>query len=78
MPNEWVERLRALQKLLAVCPADVLSRCDLAFLLEEVDLYDEALFHWRAVLDFDPNNLKAREGMTRCRSRTGRPVQSQK
>ena len=77
MRNEWIKRLTALHKLLTVCPADVFSRCDLAFLLEQTGLYDEALFHWKAVLDFDPNNLKAREGMTRCRSRTGRSVQSQ-
>jgi tetratricopeptide (TPR) repeat protein len=77
MQNEWVERLRNLQRLLDVCPADVFARCDLALLLEEVDLYDEALSHWKAVLNFDPNNLKAREGITRCRSRPGRPLPSQ-
>ena len=71
MQNEWTERLTALQTLLTVCPADALTRCDLAFLLEESARYDEALSHWKAVLDFDPNNLKAREGMTRCRNRTG-------
>ena len=77
MRNEWIERLTELQRLLDVCPADVLARCDLALLLEEVDLYDEALSHWKAVLNFDPNNLKAREGVTRCRSRPERPFQSQ-
>ena len=39
-----VKRLAELQKLLTVCPADVLTRCDLALLLEELDLPDEALF----------------------------------
>jgi cytochrome c-type biogenesis protein CcmH/NrfG len=76
MPNEWIERLTELQKLLAVCPTDILARCDLALLLEQLDQHEDALFNWRAVLDFDPNNLKAREGVTRCRNRTGRPLQS--
>ena len=77
MPNEWTERLAELQKLLTICPGDVLARCDLALLLEQMDQHDEALFNWKTVLDLDPNNLKAREGVTRCRSRTGRPLQSQ-
>ena len=77
MRNEWITRLAELHKLLTVCPADVLARCDLALLLEEVDLYHEALSHWKTVLNFDPNNLKAREGVTRCRSWPGRPFQSQ-
>ena len=77
MQNKWTERLAELQKLLTVCPGDVLARCDMAILLEKLGLPDEALFNWKAVLDFDPNNLKAREGVNRCRSRTGRPVQSQ-
>lgn len=78
MQNARIERLAELQKLLNVCPGDVLARCDLAFLLEELDMPDEALFNWKAVLDFDPNNLKAREGVNRCRTQTGRPIQSQK
>jgi hypothetical protein len=49
----------------------------LAVLLEEMDLPDEALLNWKAVLDFDPNHLKAREGVNRCRSRSRRPFQSQ-
>ncbi|BCA56004.1 hypothetical protein W02_31440 [Nitrospira sp. KM1] len=77
MQNKRIERLAELQKLLNVCPGDVLARCDLALLLEELDLPDEALFNWKAILDFDPNNLKAREGVNRCRNRTGRPFQSQ-
>ena len=77
MPNRRTERLAELQKLLAVCPADVLTRCDLALLLEELELPDEALWHWKTVLDFDPNNLKAREGMNRCRTRTGPSFPSQ-
>ncbi len=77
MQNKRTERLAELQRLLNVCPGDVLARCDLALLLEELDLPDEALFNWKAILDFDPNNLKAREGVSRCRNRTGRPFQSQ-
>ena len=46
--------LAELQKLLTICPADVLARCDLALLLEQMDLHDEALCNWKAVLDFDP------------------------
>jgi hypothetical protein len=70
MQNNRTERLTELHKLLTVCPADVLTRCDLALLLEELDRRDEALSHWKAVLDFDPNNLKAREGVNRCRKPT--------
>lgn len=75
--NKRSDRLTELEKLLTVCPADVLARCDLALLLEELDRPDEALFHWKTVLDFDPNNLKAREGVNRCRRPPGRPIQSQ-
>lgn len=72
MQNERTKRLAELQKLLEVCPSDVLARCDLAVLFEELDLPGEALFNWKTVLDFDPNNLKAREGVNRCRIRTTR------
>ncbi len=75
MQNEASERLAALERLLAVCPADVLARSELATVLEQLDMHDEALFHWKTVLEFDPNSLKAREGVIRCRNRTGRPVQ---
>lgn len=77
METRRTERLAELQKLLNVCPGDVLARCDLALLLEELDLPDEALFNWKAVLDFDPNNLKAREGVSRCRNRTGRSIRQE-
>lgn len=79
MSNEpWIARLNELQKLLTVCPTDLLTRCELALLLERLDQYEEAQFNWKAVLDADPNNLKAREGITRCRTRTGQPLQSRK
>lgn len=77
MPNDtWIDRLTELQKLLTVCPTDILARCDLASLLEELGQYEQALFNWKAVVASDPNNLKAWEGMTRCRKRTGRSPQS--
>ena len=77
MPNESsIDRLTELQKLLAVCPTDILVRCDLASLLEELGQHEEALFNWKAVVASDSNNLKAWEGMTRCRKRTGRLPQS--
>ena len=71
MQNKRTERLTELQKLLTICPADVLTRCDLALLLEELNRPDEALFHWKTILDFDPNNLNAREGVNRCRKPPG-------
>jgi hypothetical protein len=73
MQNKRAERLAELQKLLNVFPGDVLARCELAVLQEELDLHDDALTNWKAVLDFDPNHLKAREGVNRCRWRSGRP-----
>lgn len=77
MSNEsWVDLLTELQKHLAVCPRDVPARCDLASLLEELGQHEEALFNWKAVVASDPNNLKAWEGMTRCRKRTGQTPQS--
>ena len=78
MPNKRIERLAELHKLLRIAPTDVTTRCALALLLEELDLPDEASCHWKRILDFDPNNLKAREGVNRCRNnRAGRPFPSQ-
>ena len=62
-----VKRLAELQKMLIVCPTDVLTLCDLALLLEDLDQPDEALLNWKRVLVLDPNNLQAREGVNRCR-----------
>jgi thioredoxin-like negative regulator of GroEL len=77
MPDKSsIDRLTELQKLLAVCPADILARCDLASVLEELGQHEEALFNWKTVVTSDPNNLKAWEGMTRCRKRTGGLPQS--
>lgn len=65
-----------MEKLLTICPRDILVRCDLASVLEELGQYEEALFNWKAVLADDSNNLKAREGMVRCRLRILHPLQS--
>lgn len=74
--EEWVARLTRLQEALTACPTDLLSRCELAAILERLEQHEEALFNWKAVLTCDPNNLKAREGVARCLQRTGRPLQS--
>jgi hypothetical protein len=74
--ESWIDRVARLEKLLIICPGDVLTRCDLASLLEELGQQEEALFNWNAVLSCDQNNLKAREGIIRCRYRIGRPLQS--
>ena len=72
-----IDRLTQLQQRLAVCPTDMLARCDLALLLEGLGQHEEALLNWGVVLAADPNNLKAREGMSRCRTCTGRSRQSE-
>lgn len=74
--EEWIARIGRLQDTLAVCPTDISARCDLATLLEKLGQPEEALFNWNAVLGCDPNSLKAREGVARCRSQSGRPLQS--
>lgn len=70
------DRVTRLQNLLKACPADLLTRFELATLLEELSRYEEALINWKAVLGCDPNNLQAREGMARCRQQIGRSLQS--
>lgn len=72
--EEWIVRLTRLHDALTVCPLDILARCELAMLLEKLDQHEEALFIWKAVLSCDPNSLKAREGVLRCRQRTGPPL----
>jgi len=68
MPQETViARLARLQELLALCPTDILTRSELAMLFEELHDWDEAVHNWKAVIEIDPNNLKAREGLIRCR-----------
>jgi cytochrome c-type biogenesis protein CcmH/NrfG len=74
--EEWITRITRLQDTLAVCPTDILARGELATLLEQLEQPEEALFHWNAILACNPNNLKAREGVARCRRRTGRFLRS--
>ena len=76
LTESWIERAARLEKLLTLCPRDILARCDLASVLEELGEYKKALFNWNAVLADDSNNLKAREGIARCRLRIGPPLQS--
>jgi hypothetical protein len=34
-------------------------------------MYEEALVHWKVVIDLDANHLIAREGLVRCHQKTG-------
>ena len=63
----WVEQVGALHVALEICPADLTARKKLAALLEELWEWDGALFNWRRILAYDPNNLEAWEGIARCR-----------
>ena len=74
--EDWISRIGRLQEALAICPTDILARSELATLLEKLEQPEEALCNWNAVLVCDPNSLNAREGVARCRQRTGRPLQS--
>jgi thioredoxin-like negative regulator of GroEL len=74
--EEWIIRISQLQETLAIGPADIAARSELAMLLEQLDRPDDALLHWNAILACNPNNLQAREGVARCRSRMLRPLQS--
>lgn len=65
--SEWIEQVRTLHRTLELCPADFTARKTLATLLEELQEWDGALFNWRRILAYDPNNLEAWEGMARCR-----------
>jgi protein involved in temperature-dependent protein secretion len=70
-PKEnWLDRLARLQELLTACPSDILSRCELAALLETMDMYEEALAQWKVVIVLDANHLNAREGLVRCHQKT--------
>jgi cytochrome c-type biogenesis protein CcmH/NrfG len=74
--EERIARIDRLQDALAVCPMDVVTRCELAMLLEKLGQPDKALFNWNTVLACDPNSLTAREGVARCRQQTAHPLQS--
>ena len=43
LSEEWIARIGRLQDALAVCPADILARCELATLLEKLEQPEEAL-----------------------------------
>ncbi len=68
--DERVARLTELEAANS-CPTDIVARQELAALLERLGQHEEALFNWKGVLAYDSNNLKAREGVARCRQRTG-------
>jgi len=72
--EEWIARIGRLQDALAVCPTDILARSEMATLFEQLGQPEEALCNWYAVMACDPNSLNAREGVARCRQRTGRPL----
>ena len=74
--EEWIARIGQFQNTLTVCPTDTSTRCELAMLLEKLGQSEEALLNWNAVLGSDPNSLKAREGVARCRQQSGLPLQS--
>jgi hypothetical protein len=66
-----MDHINRLRGVLAVCPTDLVARCQLAALLEEEGQYEDALFNWRLALSYDPNSLVAREGFARCRRCAG-------
>ncbi len=66
-PTSWMKWVTLLQTRLKECSTDSLTQCTLDLLLEEFGKPDEALCHWNAVLVCDPDSLKAREGVARCR-----------
>ncbi|MBU6481397.1 MAG: hypothetical protein KGS09_12735 [Nitrospirae bacterium] len=74
--TSWIKWGTLLQVRLTDCPMDTRTRCMLASLLEELGQPEEALCHWNAVLVCDPDSLKARAGVVRCRQRIGQPLQS--
>ncbi len=74
--EDWLVRLARLQELLTACPSDILSRCELAALLETMEMCEEALVHWKVVIDLDANSLIAREGLVRCQQKTRHQLQS--
>ena len=69
--EELIARITWLQETLAVCPANISARSELATLLELVGKPEEALLNWNEILVFNPNNLNVREGVARCQALTG-------
>ena len=62
-------RIGLLRERIRVCPRDLSTQSELASILERVGSHDVALAMWRRVLRQDSNNLKAWEGIKRCRLR---------
>lgn len=69
-------QVRRLQERLTACPTDVLARCELASVLEELGHLEKAAMNWEQVLARDTNNLKAWEGLARCRNHSALPASS--
>lgn len=69
--QDWVAQFRQLSDSRVRCPSDIVVRCTLATMFEQLHQYDVAVLHWHAVLLFDPNHRKAQEGSVRCRQRMG-------
>lgn len=77
LPNQdWIARLHQLSDSLVLCPSDIVVRCTLATMFEQLNQHDTAVLHWNAVLLFDPNHLKAREGSARCQQRMRLPLEA--
>jgi hypothetical protein len=45
--EDWVVRLTRLQELLTACPSDILSRGELAVMLETMEMYERTGSHAR-------------------------------
>lgn len=74
--QEWIAQFRQLSDSLVRCPSDIVVRCTLATMFEQLHQHDVAVLHWHAVLLFDPNHRKAQEGSARCRQRMGLPLET--
>lgn len=72
LPNQdWIAQFRQLSDSRVGCPSDIVVRCTLATMFEQLHQYEVAVLHWHAVLLFDPNHRNAQEGSARCRQRMG-------
>jgi len=56
--EKWITRITRLQETLAVCPADISARGEMAMLLEQLDKPEEALLNWNATLPSIPTISK--------------------
>ncbi|MCP9468864.1 MAG: hypothetical protein NNA31_02570 [Nitrospira sp.] len=69
----WISKF---EEMLAACPSDIATRSKLAMLLERLGRQADALSNWKAVIDYCPNDLQAREGVARCRREMSAAVKS--